>query len=32
MIQHIAKHLMMNVIASASTNNLNYAKAQGQIM
>ena len=29
MIQHIAKHLGMTVIASASTDKLDYAKAQG---
>lgn len=29
MIQHIAKHLGMNVIASASTDKLDYARAQG---
>lgn len=29
MIQHIAKHLGMTVIASASTDKVNYAKAQG---
>lgn len=29
MIQHIAKHLGMTVIASASTDKISYAKAQG---
>ncbi len=29
MIQHIAKHLAMNVVASASTRKLDYAKVQG---